>query len=1364
MKRVSNIIISVILSIGMVTASLPVELLAQEAEKTHGTEELHNETENNELEEVSDKMLYEVVSFDELPEEVIKQNVAVGTSLDSLQLPDTLAVSYRALTESPDDDNRKDEEIPKTDEENPEDEQETETGEENPEDGQISEPNEENPEDGQESETDEGNPEDIQESETGEDKAEIEKEPASGEAKEVQSTQESVTVHMKEYYSKPDYTVRTETLSIDDSEDMYDVADDRQEVAEGLAADEKPASDEKSDADESEEDRIADEELTEGNETAEIIQTTTIEGIIWVSTPEYDSDIAGYYVFMPILPDDYILKEGVELPEILVTVGEEEYELPMAEAPLLAESAPSPGVISSNTTWSEGSLANCTLTVQNGVTLTITGAVTLLGKVTITGGGTIARGSEDAYFLLSSRANVDLNNITLDGKNMSANYPMIKAPFSSTRAELNEGCIIQNCVSIEPAYGGGAIYNNASLFINGATIKNCSASSTSGGGGGIYNIGNITIDDAIIEDCSTPNRGGAIISFGDMTINGGIFIRNKTTTTDNIYGLVGGGFIYTCGASLTVNGGSFIGNTAANKGGCIYHCGHKNTKTYLYGGYYEGNTCTYPKYQGSGGVYNSIAALDDTDLYLAGNIHFVGGADLASGTDGIYLDYTGNVLRKIWIKDEFDYPITIYVDAVEGYIIAEGYDYTILENRDMKKIYFVNMGNGGEQWYPVLDKTTNQVRLSTTKPSYMDKYFVNYNSNGAKGKVKDDNNNDEGYEKDTIVTVMPGYDLSMEYHAFEKWNTKADGSGDSYYPGDELVITDDIDLYAIFTSNAAEYQIQHYMQNLDGNGYTKLETDTRKIMGVIDSDVKAIPNKYLGFTENKTYELRNDSGVVAEDGSLVLRLYYDRNKYKVNFNLNYDGDNIGSIPESQSILYGNPIHTVTGPTRKGYHFAGWYTDTAGSEGNEWDFGDNVEKITAESKQEQSATLYAKWVDDIDPLFEEISHNAVKNNLRRWLVGKNDLIITVPIIEEGSGVDKLIYTLIPTNGEAISGEAENEGIVNGEVQAETAYLPRQIQNSNATAQLCEENGQIVARITIAEDYEGRLSLICTDKAGNRSAEKIISAEGGIIVEDNAPQIDISVQNQKNHKREVKVSVYDTILEQENTDDKTISNVFENDNEEVEGDSYITCGIANIAYHIDDDEKAITEHDIENPQYASEYKENMLLSCEFNIEVTGVGNHTLYVTAIDNAGNETKKKVDIKITSQKSKTVITSTSTGSDAADTNETSGEFTTFIKLVQPKPSGHKEPRTGDASVLVEIYATLAMISGLFYILLYFSTGENGMTEAEKNAFVSKIIGWAKRGSSFRKPIAIATIFWVLCYYHSIGKRVQVEWNRVYEK
>lgn len=89
-----------------------------------------------------------------------------------------------------------------------------------------------------------------------------------------------------------------------------------------------------------------------------------------------------------------------------------------------------------------------------------------------------------------------------------------------------------------------------------------------------------------------------------------------------------------------------------------------------------------------------------------------------------------------------------------------------------------------------------------------------------------------------------------------------------------------------------------------------------------------------------------------------------------------------------------------------------------------------------------------------------------------------------------------------------------------------------------------------------------------------------------------------------------------------------------------------------------------------------------------------------------------------------------------------------------------KEPGTGDVTP-IELYATLSMIAGFTYLLLYFGDHRRGMSETEKEEIVARLVSWAKKGGKIRKLFIIAVIFVLLVYYHSIGKKMCMEWKEV---
>lgn len=90
------------------------------------------------------------------------------------------------------------------------------------------------------------------------------------------------------------------------------------------------------------------------------------------------------------------------------------------------------------------------------------------------------------------------------------------------------------------------------------------------------------------------------------------------------------------------------------------------------------------------------------------------------------------------------------------------------------------------------------------------------------------------------------------------------------------------------------------------------------------------------------------------------------------------------------------------------------------------------------------------------------------------------------------------------------------------------------------------------------------------------------------------------------------------------------------------------------------------------------------------------------------------------------------------------------------------KPETGDAAP-VELAATLAMIAGFSYLLLYFANRRRGMTEETKQELVSRIVMWAKQGGKIRRILALIAVFVLLAYYHSIGKKICAEWKEIYE-
>ena len=161
------------------------------------------------------------------------------------------------------------------------------------------------------------------------------------------------------------------------------------------------------------------------------------------------------------------------------------------------------------------------------------------------------------------------------------------------------------------------------------------------------------------------------------------------------------------------------------------------------------------------------------------------------------------------------------------------------------------------------------------------------------------------------AATAPGY-------TFSGWSQKEDFT----MPAENVTIT------GSFTANGdTAYTVEHYQQNLAGDGYDLVEADTEHLKGETDTTATANPKAYTGFTFDGTVEGTVASGNIAGDGSLVLKLYYTRNSYEVSYA--YTGTvpaGASALPAAASYKYGADVTVAPQATAPGYTFNGWLED------------------------------------------------------------------------------------------------------------------------------------------------------------------------------------------------------------------------------------------------------------------------------------------------------------------------------------------------------------------------------------------------------------------------------------------------------
>ena len=108
------------------------------------------------------------------------------------------------------------------------------------------------------------------------------------------------------------------------------------------------------------------------------------------------------------------------------------------------------------------------------------------------------------------------------------------------------------------------------------------------------------------------------------------------------------------------------------------------------------------------------------------------------------------------------------------------------------------------------------------------------------------------------------------------------------------------------------YNVKIYKMGLDGETYEL--ADTKTLYEKKDTEVTYAPETFEGFTLDSANSKL--SGTVAEDGSLVLEVYYIRNQY--NFTVNVDGKETTTV-----YYYEAAVTAPADPVKEGYKFAGW---------------------------------------------------------------------------------------------------------------------------------------------------------------------------------------------------------------------------------------------------------------------------------------------------------------------------------------------------------------------------------------------------------------------------------------------------------
>ena len=219
---------------------------------------------------------------------------------------------------------------------------------------------------------------------------------------------------------------------------------------------------------------------------------------------------------------------------------------------------------------------------------------------------------------------------------------------------------------------------------------------------------------------------------------------------------------------------------------------------------------------------------------------------------------------------------------------------------------------------------------------------------------------------DADIAKVPEALRGKTGYVFKEWNTKEDGTGETYKPGDSIK-------KLLETADMAK-QAQETSERTEAGEEIKPEKDVmQEENDVAQTDSASWEEKtdkaemQISDAENDgtSPDISTDKAIAAGDTTAITlyAIWEKSSEYKITYKLN-KGKNNTANPKTYT---SEDEIKFKKPTRSGYHFVGWYTDSK--------YKNQISVI--EKGSEGSLTLYAKWTKEISPSAKAASLDYVK---------------------------------------------------------------------------------------------------------------------------------------------------------------------------------------------------------------------------------------------------------------------------------------------------------------------------------------------------------------------------------------------------
>lgn len=219
---------------------------------------------------------------------------------------------------------------------------------------------------------------------------------------------------------------------------------------------------------------------------------------------------------------------------------------------------------------------------------------------------------------------------------------------------------------------------------------------------------------------------------------------------------------------------------------------------------------------------------------------------------------------------------------------------------------------------------------------------------------------------DADIAKVPEALRGKTGYVFKEWNTKEDGTGETYKPGDsikKLLETADMAMQAQETSERTEAGEEIKPEK----DVMQEENDVAQTDSASWEEKTDKAEMQISDTENDgtSPDISTDKAIAAGDTTAITlyAIWEKASEYKITYKLN-KGKNNTANPKTYT---SEDEIKFKKPTRSGYHFVGWYTDSK--------YKNQISVI--EKGSEGSLTLYAKWTKEISPSAKAASLDYVK---------------------------------------------------------------------------------------------------------------------------------------------------------------------------------------------------------------------------------------------------------------------------------------------------------------------------------------------------------------------------------------------------